>query len=155
MSQPHAIDPRGPQFAASLTTVVLATILLTAPSPLGLLLLGTQALLFLTGALLGVQHTPWAVLFRRVIRPRLAAPAHLEDPRPPRFAQAVGLAFTLVALVAYLAGATSVGALAVGFALAAALLNAAFGLCLGCELYLTLKKLTTPKLRESAVLALD
>jgi hypothetical protein len=89
-----------------------------------------------------VQHTPHAWLFRTVVRPRLAAPAELEDPAPPRFAQAVGLGFTLVALVGFAAGVTLLGQVAIGFALVAALLNAVFRFCLGCELYLLFKRLT-------------
>jgi hypothetical protein len=135
------IDPRGPQFNAMLTSVVLALTLLTAPSPAGVALLGVQTVLFAIAVVLGVQRTPAAYLFRTVVRPRLGAPAHLEDPEPPRFAQAVGLAFALVGLAGYLAGATLLGAIATGFALAAALLNAVFGFCLGCELYLLLKRI--------------
>ena len=85
---------------------------------------------------LGIQRTPYSWVFRTFVRPRLGPPAELEDPAPPRFAQGVGLGFALVALVGYLAGATLLGSVAVGFALAAAFLNAVFGLCLGCELYL-------------------
>jgi hypothetical protein len=135
------IDARGPQFGAALTTIVLALVLLTAPSVLGLALLAGQALFFLIGATLGVQRTPWGQLFKRAVRPRLSPTTKWEDARPPRFAQGVGLAFATVALVGYLSGAESVGAIAVGFALAAALLNAAFGFCLGCELYLRLQRL--------------
>ena len=124
------IDARGPQFGAALTTIVLALVLLTAPSVLGLALLAGQALFFLIGATLGVQRTPWGQLFKRAVRPRLSPTTKWEDARPPRFAQGVGLS-----------GAESVGAIAVGFALAAALLNAAFGFCLGCELYLRLQRL--------------
>ncbi|MDT0202589.1 DUF4395 domain-containing protein [Nocardioides sp. AE5] len=137
------IDPRGPQFAAALTSVVLAVVLLTAPGGLGVGLLGVQALLFAIGAGLGVQKTPHAAIFKALVRPRLGAPAELEDAAPPRFAQAVGLGFALVGLVGYLTGATLVGHIAVGFALAAALLNAAFAFCLGCEVYLLGKRLTT------------
>jgi len=136
------IDPRGPQFSAALTSVVLAAVLLTAPAPFGVALLGVQAALFALGAFRGVQHTPHAWVFRRVVRPRLAPPADLEDPAPPRFAQAVGLAFAGVGLLGYLTGATLVGAIAVGFALVAALLNAVFAFCLGCEVYLLGKRLT-------------
>ena len=135
------IDPRGPQFTAAVTAVVLAVVLLTAPTPAGVALLAVQAALFGLGAARGVQHTPHAWVFRRVVRPRLAAPLDLEDPAPPRFAQAVGLAFTAVGLLGYLTGATPVGAVAVGFALAAALLNAVFAFCLGCEVYLLAKRL--------------
>ena len=141
MSQPSQIDPRGPQFTAALTAAVLALVLLTAPSPFGIALLAVQAALFAVGVGLGVQRGPWAVLFRRVVRPRLAPPAHLEDAAPPRFAQGVGLVFTLVALAGYLAGAPVVGAVATGFALAAALLNAVFRFCLGCEMYLLVRRL--------------
>lgn len=137
------IDPRGPQFAAALTAVVLAVVLLTAPSPFGVALLAVQAALFAVGAGLGVQRTPHAWLFRNLVRPRLGAPRELEDPTPPRFAQAVGLVFAVVGLVGYLTGANLVGAIAVGFALAAALLNAVFAFCLGCEMYLLLKRVTT------------
>ena len=134
------VDPRGQQFAAAITTVVLAVVLLLAPHPLGVALLGLQTLVFAAGAGLGVQSTPYAWVFRTLVRPRLGAPAELEDPEPPRFAQAVGLAFAVVALVAFVAGATTVGLVATGFALAAALLNAVFGFCLGCELYLLIKR---------------
>ncbi len=147
MSQPSQIDPRGPQFTAALTSVVLALVLLTAPSPFGTALLAVQAALFAVGVGLGVQRGPWALLFRRVVRPRLAPPAHLEDPAPPRFAQGVGLVFALVALAGYLAGAPVVGAVATGFALVAALLNAVFRFCLGCEMYLLFRRLLPPRTR--------
>ena len=134
------IDPRGPQFNAILTSVVLALSLLTAPGTVAVVLLALQAALFAVAVVLGVQRTPAAFLFKRFVRPRLSAPTHLEDPAPPRFAQGVGLAFTLVGLAGYLAGAPLLGAVATGFALAAALLNAVFGFCLGCELYLLIRR---------------
>ena len=133
---PAGIDPRGPQIAAGMTTVVLAAVLLLSPGPIATALIAAQAVVFGIGTVLGVQHTPYALVFRTLVRPRLAPPAHLEDPRPPRFAQGVGLGFAVVALLGFLLGATTLGLVATGFALAAALLNAAFGFCLGCELYL-------------------
>ncbi|MCY7400059.1 MAG: DUF4395 domain-containing protein [Nocardioides sp.] len=139
MPTTSGIDPRGPQFTAALTAVVLLVILVL-PTTAATLLTAAQAALFATGVALGVQRTPTAALFRRFVRPRLAAPDELEDPAPPRFAQAVGLAFALVALVAFLTGATVAAQVAIGFALAAALLNAVFRFCLGCELYLLLKR---------------
>ncbi len=142
-TRPGQLDPRGPQFNAILTSVVLALVLLTAPGPVGVVLLAVQALLFATGVLLGVQRTPAAWVFKRLVRPRLATPTHLEDPEPPRFAQAVGLVFALVGLVGYLVGAPVLGAVATGLALVAALLNAVFGFCLGCELYLLLRRATS------------
>ena len=143
MSQQQGqIDPRGPQFNAVLTSAVLALSLLTAPGAVGVTLLAVQAVLFALGVGLGVQRTPAAWLFRRFVRPRLAAPSHGEDPQPPRFAQGVGLGFAVVGLVGYAAGLPLLGLVATGLALVAALLNAVFGLCLGCELYLLLRRAT-------------
>jgi disulfide bond formation protein DsbB len=141
------IDPRGPQLTAAITAVVLVVVLLL-PTPWAAVLTGVQAVLFAVGAFQGVQHTPHAWLFRTFVRPRLSPPAELEDPAPPRFAQGVGLAFTLVALVAFLVGQSTTGVpllgqVAIGLALVAALLNAAFRLCLGCEMYLLIKRSTT------------
>ena len=129
------VDPRGQRFGASVTSVVLAVVLLTSAS----WLLALQALVFALGAWdLGRQ--PYGVVFRRLVRQRLGPPAELEAAAPPRFAQLVGLAFALVGLAGYLSGAPLVGAVATGLALIAALLNAVFGFCLGCELHLLLAR---------------
>lgn len=138
----QGIDPRGPRFTAAVTAVVLGVVLLLPATPAAWLL-AAQTVLFAWGAAAGVQRTPLAWVFRTVLRPRLAAPAEFEDPRPPRFAQSVGLAFAAVGLVGYLAGVTLLGQVAVGLALVAALLNAVTGFCLGCEMYLIGKRLTT------------
>ena len=136
-------DPRGQRFAAALTAALLAAVLLLAPHPVAIALLALQAALFAVAVLLGVQRTPHARLFRTFVRPRLGPPEELEDAAPPRFAQAVGLAFAVVGVIAFLAGFPVLGLVATGFALAAALLNAAFGFCLGCELYLLFRRTTT------------
>lgn len=138
----QGIDPRGPRFTATVTAVVLGVVLLLPATP-ATWLLAAQTVLFAWGAAAGVQRTPLAWIFRTLVRPRLAAPAELEDPRPPRFAQSVGLAFAVVGLVGYVAGVTLLGQVAVGLALVAALLNAVAGFCLGCEMYLIGKRLTT------------
>jgi len=140
-SSPVEIDPRGPQFNAMLTSLVLALSLIAAPGPEAVALLGIQAVLFAVAVAFGVQRTPAAYLFKKFVRPRLGVPVHPEDPAPPRFAQGVGLVFAVVGLVGYLSGAPLVGAIATGFALAAALLNAAFGFCLGCEMYLLFRRI--------------
>ncbi len=138
------IDPRGPRFGAWITTVVLATVLVTGNA----WLLLAQTLVFAVGAFAGLQRAPYGVLYRRFVRPRLAPPAELEAEAPPRFAQGVGFGFALVGTIALFAGADVVGLVAVGMALAAAFLNAAFGFCLGCEVYLIGRRLfgagTTP-----------
>ncbi|WP_262848032.1 DUF4395 domain-containing protein [Mumia quercus] len=134
------VDPRGQRFAATITALVLAVALVTIGSSFATVLIGLQLAVFAVGVLGGPARTPYAQLFARVVRPRIGAPAETEDARPPRFAQAVGGVFALVGLGASLAGLTAVAAVAVGFALAAALLNAATGFCLGCEMYLLVRR---------------
>ncbi len=91
--------------------------------------------------LAGPARTPYSWLFRTFVRPRLQPPAELESAGPPTFAQGVGLVFAVVALTGYAVGAPLLGSVAAGLALAAAFLNAAFDYCLGCELYLVLRRL--------------
>lgn len=135
------IDPRGPRFTAAVTVVLMVAALLSPPAAAAAIA-AIQGLFFAIGAGLGVQQTPTGIVFRRVVRPRLSPPAELEDPRPPRFAQGVGLVFMVVALVGYLTGLTVLGQVAVGMALVAAILNAGFAFCLGCEMYLLGARLT-------------
>ena len=149
-TRPAGIDPRGPQFAAALTSIALIAVLLLAPGPAAVVVLALQAAVFAVGAARGVQHTPYSWLFRTLVRPRLAAPEHLEDPAPPRFAQTVGLGFAVVGLAGFLAGADLLGLVATGFALVAALLNAIFRFCLGCELYLLGKRATAGRAAKAA-----
>ena len=134
----RGIDPRGPRFTAAVTLVVFALALLVSDaSPTSAAVItGIQALLFATGVGLGVQQTPTGLFFRSVVRPRLAAPAELEDPRPPRFAQGVGLVFAVVATIGFATGAVLLGQVFAALAFVAAFLNAVFGYCLGCEMYL-------------------
>jgi Domain of unknown function (DUF4395) len=130
------IDPRGPRFTAGVTAVVLAVALLTGER----WVLAVQVVVFAIGALFGVTASPYGMAFRRFVRPWLGKPAELEDPRPPRFAQTVGLVVTGVGLVLALAGVPYAVEVSAGLALIAAVLNAVFGLCLGCELYLLLRR---------------
>ena len=135
------VDPRGPRFGASITVVVLAAALVTAGSPVGLVLIVWQTLVFALGAFIGLYAQPYGVIFRKLICPRLTPPKELEDAAPPRFAQLVGFVFLASALIATLAGAAAIAIVAVGFALAAAFLNAVFNICLGCEMYLISRRI--------------
>ena len=129
------VDPRGPRFAAAVTAALLLAALLLGPTA-GLPVLAVQGVAFLLGAALGVRRQPWGILFARLVRPRLTPPTELEDAGPPRFAQSVGLAFAVAGLAGGLAGVPALFFAAVGLAFAAALANALFDFCLGCELYL-------------------
>jgi hypothetical protein len=126
------IDARGPRFGAVITTTVLAIALVTMNE----WVLLAQALVFAIGAIRGPQFTPYGLIFKNFIKPRLSKEAPTEDVRPPKFAQSVGFIFALVGLVGAFSGADIVFTVAVGFALGAAFLNAAFNYCLGCEMYL-------------------
>ena len=103
-------------------------------------MIALQAIVFAIGAIKGPQFTPYAFVFRSLIKPRLKSPLRTEDVRPPKFAQSIGLIFALVALVGSAAGAPVVFTVAVAAALAAAFLNAAFNFCLGCQVYLILAR---------------
>jgi hypothetical protein len=53
----------------------------------------------------------------------------------------VGAAFGVLGVIGYGTGVTALGIVATAFALAAAFLNAAFGFCLGCEMYLMMQRI--------------
>ncbi len=121
-----------------MTTAVLAVVLVTGSA----WLLAWQTLAFALGAAGGVGRSPYGWLFRTLVRPRLGPPTEFEAPQPPRFAQAVGLVFAGVGLAGFALGVQWLGLAATGAALAAAFLNAAFGYCLGCEMYLVVRRVT-------------
>jgi hypothetical protein len=131
------IDPRGPRFAAALTTVVLIVVLATGWGWLALL----QTVVFgITAA--DPRHGPYGLIYRSLVLPRIGPTAEREAAAPVRFAQLVGFVFLAIASIGYLSGATTLGTVFAAFGLLAAFLNAAFGLCLGCEAYLAARRLT-------------
>ncbi|MFC4948506.1 DUF4395 domain-containing protein [Pseudonocardia sp. GCM10023141] len=141
-----AVDPRGVRFNAALTTVVVALVLLSGSG----WLLAAQAVVFALGAFVGLRYAPYSVLYRTFVAPRLGPPKEKEDAAPVRFSQTVGFVFALVGAVAYLTGFTTVGIVATAFALAAAFLNAAFGFCLGCEMYALIHRFRKPSNQQGA-----
>jgi uncharacterized protein DUF4395 len=134
------LDPRGQRFAAALTSTVLIVVLATGWGWLAL----AQTVVFAISAI-NPTKGPYAYVFRAVLRPRLGPPAEREPAAPVRFAQAVGLTFLAVSTVGYLTGLSTLGVVFAALGLLAAVLNAAFGLCLGCEAYLAIRRLTTPR----------
>jgi hypothetical protein len=129
------VDPRGLRFVAALTTLVLTITLLTASG----WLLAAQTIVFAVAAVFGLRYAAYGVLFRALVRPRLGPPRELEPEQPPRFAQAVGAVFGLIGTVGFLTGIAPLGYAATACAFIAAFLNAAFGLCLGCQMYLAIR----------------
>ena len=126
------IDARGPRYSAALTTIVLSAALITESN----LIIGFQFAVFLSAVLFGLRRSIYGFLYRNLIQPRLSGPVPSEYESAPRFAQLIGAFFALTALIGGLTGNSTIFLIATGFALSAAFLNAAFGFCLGCQLYL-------------------
>lgn len=144
-STPAGIDPRGPRFGATITSVLLLiTVFLGLDSNTensAFLLLAVITILFAVGALYGTAKHPYGLLFKKLIRPRLGAPKELEDPRPPQFAQVIGFIVAATGLALSLFDVANGLAIAAAAAFVAAFLNAAFAYCLGCQIYLGLKRI--------------
>ncbi|WP_448004156.1 DUF4395 domain-containing protein [Agromyces bauzanensis] len=143
MSHPEAagIDPRGPRFTAAVTAVLLLVTVVLGVGGAAVaawILLTVICLVFAWSAAAGIRRNPFSVVFRTIVRPRLAPPAELEDPRPPTFAQGVGFAVTIAGVILGALGVAAAVPIAAGAAFIAAFLNAVFGYCLGCQLYLLL-----------------
>ena len=132
------IDARGPRYSAAITSVVLALALITESS----YVIGFQFAVFLSAVLFGLRRSIYGFIYRNLIQPRLKGPVPSEDQRAPRFAQLIGALFAFVALLGGVSGNSAVFLIATSFALSAAFLNAAFGFCLGCQIYLILVRLT-------------
>lgn len=143
------VDVRGPRFAAWLTTAVLVAVLLVAAvsSHAAAVLLGLQAVVFAVGAVRGPRSHPYGLVFGRLVAPRLGPVTDREPVPPLKFAQLVGFVFAAVGTLGFAAALPAVGLVSAAFALFAAFLNAAFGICLGCRLYpfaVRLRRTPTP-----------
>ena len=126
------IDARGPRYTAAITTLVLSAALVTESN----VIIGFQFAVFLTAVLFGLRKSLYGFIYRSLIQPRLSGPVPSENEAAPRFAQLIGALFAATALLGGITGNSAVFLVATSFALAAALLNAAFGFCLGCQFYL-------------------
>ena len=98
------------------------------------------AVVLLLGAAFGPRYGPVLRFFIEVVKPRLGPPAEMEDPRPPRFAAAIGVLFLGAASLALLVGAAGVAWALALIVAALAGLAAVSGVCIGCELYLVLAR---------------
>lgn len=141
---PAGIDPRGPRFGAAISAgLLLIVVALSLAGADAAALIGLAAIsgLFAWGAFAGIQRHPYGVLFRTLVRPRLAAPTEWEDPRPPTFAQGVGFVVTAIGVLLGLLAIPAAVGIAAAAAFIAAFLNAVFGYCIGCQLYVLLLRL--------------
>jgi hypothetical protein len=134
---PDQVDVRGPRFTAWVTTaVIVATLVVSAYSSVAAaVLLGLQAVVFAIGAIGGPRRHPYGRVFAMFVAPRLG-PVTQREPVPPlKFAQLVGFVFAAVGAIGFATGLVTLGLVLTAFALIAAFLNAAFAICLGCQLY--------------------
>ena len=131
------VDVRGPRFAAWVTTAVLLIALtVSAVSPqAAAIVLALQAVIFAIGALGGPRRHPYGRIFAALVAPRLGPLTEREPVPPLKFAQLVGFIFAVAAVAGFALAVPLAGVIATAFALVAAFLNAAFGICLGCQLY--------------------
>ena len=134
---PVQVDVRGPRFAAWVTTVVLLAVLVVSAfsTVAAAILLAAQAVVFAIGALRGPRQHPYGLIFAKFVAPRLSPVTEREPVPPLKFAQLVGFVFAVVGVAGFALGVPLLGVIATAFALFAAFLNAAFGICLGCQLY--------------------
>ena len=120
-----------------MTTAVIAAVLVASAfsARAAAVLLGLQAVVFAVGALGGPRRHPYGKLFATFVAPRLGPVTEREPVAPLKFAQLVGFVFAVVGNGGVRRRFDHVGLVAGAFALVAAFLNAAFGICLGCQLY--------------------
>ena len=134
------VDPRAPRIGAAITSLIslIGFVLAQLTIELGLLALGLTFVLFVWGVFLPASN-PYKFLFS-LLRPALGAPEYLEDPRPPRFAQQVGLAVSSVGVLIALIDPLTGVLIGLGVVFVASALNAYFDFCLGCVMYLRIKR---------------
>jgi hypothetical protein len=95
---------------------------------------------FVARVLTGPTLSPLGTFATRVIAPRLGSPR--ETPGPPkRFAQGIGVAFSVTASLLWIAGLPGAARVVAAMLAAAAFLEAAFGFCLGCRIFAVLMRL--------------
>jgi hypothetical protein len=141
------IDARGPRYSAAITTTVLALALITESN----YLISFQFAVFLSAVIFGLRRSIYGLIYRNLIQPRLSGPVPSENEAAPRFAQLIGALFAFVALLGGVTGNTGVFLIATSFALGAAFLNAAFGFCLGCQVYLRLVRVRARFSKKTSV----
>lgn len=126
----HVIDARAPRFNQAFVGLTSLLAIATGWWPLLALLAGQLAV----GLFVGRRYCLPCLFYFEVVQPRFGE-GPLEDSRPPRFANLVGLGVLSAASLAFAAGApvlgTALGVLVAGLAL----LAATTGFCLGCWVY--------------------
>ena len=126
----HVIDERAPRVNQSVVGGLSLVAVLTGWWWLYALL----ALQLALGLTLGRRWCLACVAYFELVQPRLGE-GRLEDARPPRFANMVGLGVLAAATLAPAAGLAALGTAFGALVAVLALLAAATGFCAGCTAY--------------------
>ena len=133
---PDVVDERAARLVAG--GVVVMALLVAAFGVTAVLV--PLAFCFVVRVIAGPRWSPLALLVTRVVVPRLGGPARPVPGPPKRFAQGIGAAVSVSALVLAMAGLPGAARVLAGALVVAAGLEAAFGLCLGCRAFALLMR---------------
>lgn len=140
---PREVDARGPRFTATVTATVLALVLIVSrfDTRAAAILLAAQALVFASGALWGPARHPYGITFRRLVAPRLGPVTKRDPVGQLRFAQTMGLIFSVIGVAGFALNLPLLGVIATSCALFAAFMRSAFGICLSRRPYMLVRRL--------------
>jgi len=96
---------------------------------------------FIARVLTGPRLSPLGRIATQLVAPRLRKFEKLLPGPPKRFAQGIGVAFSVTASALWIAGAVGPARIVVSMLALAAFLESAFGLCLGCKAFAMLMRL--------------
>lgn len=124
------IDSRAPRFNQTVVGLGSLIAVVTGWWPI----LGLLALQLAVGLRFGRRYCLPCLAYFKIVQPRFGE-GPIEDSRPPRFANQIGVTILTLASVAYLTGLTVLGVALGALVAALALLAATTGFCAGCQLY--------------------
>jgi hypothetical protein len=143
--KPGQLDPRGPRFGAGITSVLMLIVIYLSLDAntidAALSVMAFAVVMFVFGSTLGPAKHPYSYLYKFTLRKFLKAPTYLEPAKPVHFAQVIGLVVTGSGLALHFIGVPNALPVAAALAFLAAFVNAVFAYCIGCQMYLGLKRL--------------
>jgi hypothetical protein len=143
--KPGQLDPRGPRFGAGITSMLMLIVIYlsleSSTIDLALAVMTFSVVMFVLGSTLGPAKHPFSYLYKFTLRKFLKEPSFLEPAKPVHFAQVIGLAVTGSGLALHFIGVPNALPISAALAFLAAFVNAVFAYCIGCQMYLGLKRL--------------
>jgi hypothetical protein len=130
LSFPRVINEKAARTVAAVVALTGAIALLTGAH----WLLIPLAYGFWARVLAGQRFSPLAQLATKVVAPRLGPPHDVAGP-PKRFAQGMGAGMTTLGVLALAVGWGTLAGVLLALLVAAATLESAFALCIGCQIF--------------------